>query len=650
LNALNLSKNIIWAAQPQGSGFGTGDIDRTGTDLKTLKNEFYAGHYQQVLDSTVDAASSNWHHSDVPVIIGSLCFVGRLDEATVLARNLTAKLSVAEQIESRFYLAISLCRHNRGADSRKLLIENIRALRSQGDECDPMLEFFCWQGVAFYRYIGGRLKRALYWARLAYESAFLQRFTYGKVLALDILGHSQIRTDNVRAGFQSLKMAEKLCDDLGHGTNLVAIRAAICLYRSYYGLSGAEDLAEIDAQIEASQNGDSYTTATLLIEKSRILIWRGRSDEAKQMLNIACQLVYQVQNPVLEADLNLALAMWQYRRGELAQALVMIQSAIQRVGDTNDLITALRCRGFELNLLHQLNYPQDKIDAHRRLVESMTIKSGASVATRILNRLSKSSRNEMKSNFSQMTGQDPMGDVLDLVASGQTGAIREVLGMGFYGLLYDCLKLKPDFLGIVFGIEHSSVSIFDRGNVEHNSSAWPQLIVRLLMCLSQGPQEREAIVKYVWDQKYNPLRHDPVLYALVSRTRKLLGSKDRWLEVTEDGYALAREIKIIVHGNFAPPAMEETAQNGAFMTVQPIPKMPASKQTPDLRVLNLRQQKILELLTANHAISTRMICEALQTTEITASRDLASLAKLGYIVRQGKGRAVIYTRNDRNDS
>ena len=89
---------------------------------------FYAGKYQDILNETVDSASFEWTLAQIPIIIGSLSFVGRLDEATALSRKSLASLSVIAQIEARFYLAVAYCRHNHGADSRKYLIENLRVL------------------------------------------------------------------------------------------------------------------------------------------------------------------------------------------------------------------------------------------------------------------------------------------------------------------------------------------------------------------------------------------------------------------------------------------------------------------------------------------------------------------------------------------
>jgi hypothetical protein len=615
-----------------------------------LRSNFYAGLYSEILATTVDAASPHWERADAAFLVGSLCFVGRVEEARLMFAAEEAAMDPSLRIEARFYLAIATGRHNQGHQARRLLAQSTAELKHFKGPTRGRAEFFVFQGLAFYRYLGGRLKRALYWAKLAYERAFLQKFSYGRMLSLDIIGHCQIRMDNVRAGFQSLQMAEKICDQIGDGANLQAIRAAITLYRSYFGISGAEDLVELQTSIDATTGSDSYTAATLLIEKARVLVFRGSVDRAQQELNAACQLVYQVENPVLEAELNLALAMHKFRRGEFQQALAMVQNAVRRTGDTNDLITALRCRGFELMLLDKLGNAPDRAAALEAQVEAMTLKSGAAVAARMIARRKRRITPTWTGSTLQMSGQDPIGDIHDLIDSNPEAAIREVLTAGYYGLLPDCLRLDPQFRGIIFGIEHSSVTVFDRGNVQHYSPGWPRLVVKLIEALSRGETSREHLVRAVWGQEYRPNRHDPLLYALVSRTRRLLEDNERWIEVTESGYALARGIKVVIrdverdavqaNGNLDPGGyLHDTS--GLRQT-----ESNQRKKNPEVRDpnLNLRQIRILELFDRHSAVSTKLIRTELQASEVTASRDLALLTRLGYTLRLGRGRSVMYVR------
>lgn len=61
--------------------------------------------------------------------------------------------------------------------------------------------------------------------------------------------------------------------------------------------------------------------------------------------------------------------------------------------------------------------------------------------------------------------------------------------------------------------------------------------------------------------------------------------------------------------------------------------------------LNERQKSILGFLDSPQAaITNRQIQKRLKTSQITASRDLAKLTKLGFLFAHGKGRSVYYTR------
>ncbi len=72
-------------------------------------------------------------------------------------------------------------------------------------------------------------------------------------------------------------------------------------------------------------------------------------------------------------------------------------------------------------------------------------------------------------------------------------------------------------------------------------------------------------------------------------------------------------------------------------------------QTLDLRKsfweLNERQKSILNYLDSPQVtITNRQIQKRYETSQITASRDLAKLTSLGYLFSHGKGRSVYYTR------
>lgn len=112
--------------------------------------------------------------------------------------------------------------------------------------------------------------------------------------------------------------------------------------------------------------------------------------------------------------------------------------------------------------------------------------------------------------------------------------------------------------------------------------------------------------------------------------RKILGEKQLWIQTSEQGYYLASDVSVI---NLDLNILESLPQ------IKPM--TPSVNRVNDLN-LNFRQLQALEYLRAQKFINTRLYKELFQTTEITACRDLASLKKLGYVIKVGRGRSTHY--------
>ncbi len=130
---------------------------------------------------------------------------------------------------------------------------------------------------------------------------------------------------------------------------------------------------------------------------------------------------------------------------------------------------------------------------------------------------------------------------------------------------------------------------------------------------------KEDLVSQVWDELYNPLVHDTVLYRTVSRLRKLLGG--RWISFESGALKLSPELK----------------SDKSFLAVLPNDEA-RLRQSP----LDERKIKILTLLKYRGRVTRTEAVKALDAPERTVARDLAYLVDHKLAVRQGAGRGTIY--------
>jgi len=139
-------------------------------------NLFYQGKYQDVVSLTLDVPKKSIQPAQVPPVVASLTFLGRIDEAKMVYERFQDNLSLLEATMSRFFLGVVSCRHFKFKEARRYFGENILQARDRGFPEDApqreKIKFYLFQGVGFYRYTYGSLRPAFKWAKKSYESAF----------------------------------------------------------------------------------------------------------------------------------------------------------------------------------------------------------------------------------------------------------------------------------------------------------------------------------------------------------------------------------------------------------------------------------------------------------------------------------------------
>ncbi len=595
--------------------------------MDSLSEKFYAGLYTDIVAVYIDAARPLAFDAGQAVwVCGALCFLGRASESEAIYSAHAPAMSLRQSAEARLYLVMANRRQRRKAASahaRLVLMGLIRDIRAQSKASDDVA-FFAACALAFYRYVDARFPVALRWARRAYDHAFRAKFPFGRLLAYDLVGHCQMNIGDVRAGMKNLQNSASLAEGLGRGAIKQATDVTLRLYRSTFGLDHAKILLEdIRGAIRSCSFENSYTLASLYLEQARLQLLAGEGHEAQQSLRDAGEWVYRLDVPFLDANLTFRYAYLAYVQGSYQKALELLRSAFRRVEDAQDASMEARILGLEVSVLRRLGLQSDAarlVPQVRRLEK----RSGMLLAQRINSRLL------LSEPLVGKRGEDPLGDLIDDLSDNTLDVRERLLSQGFLGLIPKVLDIPLSSSAIVFGFVRDSVTLLASGHIRHDPDGWPDLVRKLFFALADHRQiSKEEIVTLVWRQSYNPLRHDPLIYALIARARKVLEPYEGWLTVGEGSYRLDAGILVRDVTITSPEKVPERVVENQV-----------AQRYPDLSV---RHSRIMNLCEQRGAVSNKDVCEAFSVSEVTAGRDLADLVDRGYLRRVGKGRATSYT-------
>jgi hypothetical protein len=172
------------------------------------------------------------------------------------------------------------------------------------------------------------------------------------------------------------------------------------------------------------------------------------------------------------------------------------------------------------------------------------------------------------------------------------------------------------------------------------------LIKKLLLALKDGRElSKEEITHCLWAQAYHPSRHDPLIYTLIARTRKLLQPYARWIEVTEQGYRLEEGVSLrngrVVASS--PKDPEPPSIPSQALVKDEKPAAVEARGWEDYRAqLNVRQLEILDIAQTLEKIQPRNMARRFKVSDATITRDLSRLVELGTLQRFGSGRSTYY--------
>lgn len=597
--------------------------------VKSVSTLFFAGEHREVAERTFDSPSAVFSLDEFPYVIGALVMLGRIDEAETAYGLKESPLTPAQRVACRFFLGIGFCRHSFYEKSRHYFALNARAWR----ETDDMVsKFYRFQGLGFYHYFAGSMRRALRSAEKSFEAALGAGFLYGRAFAADLKGHTLVLTGEVGRGMKTLELAEHLASQLGALWLQETIQSSLLSYRARFGLDQSEIIGKLGKKIGGLSKQDSYTQSMLLLNVAEEYLRRGNISGAKDILNDCCRIVYSTQNRRHAATLNLRYAYLHYLEGEPHLSLNLLRNALTQIDIQVDILLELRLRGFERKLAAEMKLEvcEKKLEGH---VNRLTQKVGEGVASRMLSRAK--SPQAMPIRY----GEDPVGDLMDLIRRDPTNAPESIVRSGYLGLLAEVLPVKRGERVLYLELQPGSLTIFDKGSVEHYPDTISKSLRNLLLELHKGTKTKEELIEGIWKYRYHSLRHDALIYSTVAKLRKVLASRSHWIEASDAGYQLRPDVGVVAH-SLKHPATNATLTATAS---EPILSTGIEEDIP-MSGLNHRQYGILKYLFENDFIDTGICRGLFETSEITASRDLSELLRLGHLERVGKGRATRYAR------
>ncbi len=586
-----------------------------------LPQLFFSGRTGEVLKLTVDQAfgdaiaMEHW-----PFVIGALCFKGRTDEADIRFQSLSSQLSDEERVACRFYLGIGFARLSQYGKARALFTENLILLRSYSkDPGAARIRFYVWQGIGFFRQLCGRKILAMRAAQKAWQAAIAADFYFGRMLSTELLGHSLIVCGRIAVGLRELEAAYGLAQNLGHGAYEKAIYRSLLMYKIQFGYPPYDVLQTIRELLDESRVANNYTDNALSLELIRQLILRGELKQASRLHEEIGRSIYAERHRRHEIFWHLQAAEIAWLRRDLAAfhaALIQAEAALDPEFDE-----ALQLHIFGLKM-------REEPASYQQQCRRLTRRLGSDIAARILARCE-------GQRWESTRGEDPLGDILDGVSSPQSSVIQKlgmVLDSPYIGLLSKLLPLQAVEQSLHILMPKGALIVVDHGDIGKVDSLVSPQTLDLLRLISQGWVQKQQLVEAIWGYAYHPLKHDSLVYSLISRVRTQLGDAGTWIEHGPMGYCLKPGVLLQFHNLQANVVAAPVV--GALVEEQ------ASKTS-----LNSRQLLIIEALQDRPAIDVEDCVKLFGTSRITASRDLSSLCQEGLVERIGKGRGTKYRLN-----
>ena len=579
---------------------------------KHAESLFLQGNFKKIVaDFEVNSKSQ-----PDPYSIGALVFTGKTEEAEVYFEKWQSKYSNDEKVLILFFLSVGFIRSSNFKKSRFYLGQAF-SYRHQLKEKSSKV--FLFQVFGFYAYFICRYKKATYWAQKAWRFSLLFDSDFGQIISCDLLAHALIETGEIEKGFVQLENASKVATRFGQGALVTSLEVAKLCYKAALGLKTKNILGLLQKKyIQIGTTKDTYSKTNLGLEIVRQFILKGEVNKAFQTLKEIQPEVFKFGHRRQKSTWYFRLAYMEHIKGEDAAAIGFLKSAYKEIDETSDLSHKLQILGLQLQIQTPYLEPDEKTIRQNEISE-LSYRVGSALALKYLQR---------SLNKIELT-EDSLGTLIDQTKIQNQSTLETTLKiteLGYYQLLRQYL-VQPKKRHLFMEVLPGALLVFSNGEVELFHKSITPLLQRTLLLLKKGPQSKKEFIEGLWGYQYDPLRHDQLVHATLTRLRKSLGKYSEWIRNENDLITLESDIGVGVfeHSQIVPahaPILE-------------------NQNETSLR-LNYRQIKILSELRKSETLSIRDCMIFFKATKITVNRDLKLLLRQNLITQSGQGKSTRY--------
>ncbi len=497
------------------------------------------------------------------------------------------KLDAAAAATVHFALGVAYTRVSEYAKARKQFAACGRFRRS-----NRRARFFVFQGIGFYRFFCGQYGKAAAFAQKAFENAAQDKYTFGLLLAEELLAHALIEQGQVRRGIRHLREALKKARALNNSSLRQTFRLLLLLSEARFGLNW-NCIPKLEKALAKLHPQDSYSRNAVKLELANQWALRGRPEKATRVLDEACDSIYSSRNRRHIALLNFRLAFLTWMRGRSEEAVRLLKSTELHLHKEVDIALSRRIQGLEARL------------------------TGGGPYSRV--------REE------QDFGEDPLGDLYDGVRRKETAALDLILKERLLYFLFSFFDIEFKQRALIFDLLPKGVIVVDRGEILVIEKGLTRGLRKILELLSQSHQSKAELVEKVWSYEYDPARHDPLIYTSISKLRQLLGRS--WIEADEKGYRLTSGVRLQMQS--------ADLQSTRSKWTRPVDSSRNGS-------LSFRQLRILATFgnRKRESLGVEDVMREFAVSRATATRDLTTLTDEGLLLRLGKARATRYIRGN----
>ena len=556
--------------------------------------------------------------------VGALCFLGKRWEAEEV------DLNNVNIVGRNFFLGIALTRESKYEEAHKTFTKNMRLLK---DSNDDLTKFFSYQGQGFYRFFTGQSHDLLESAEQSYRAALRAQFSWGQVMALDLVAHGLFAHGRVQEALSTFdQVIEKSLALEAHNlaSSYAVSKACYLSQISDNPLQALSDLKVIEKSLTAQ---DTFSLNAIRLEMFRQLIHNGQFNEAREWFSSESPGLYKTKNRRQIAVMLNRYAYLLNLQGANEEALAVIRSARMNLVEEVDRLHLLRSYGLEKKILQNSKNSDDElIREAQNNIDKLEAQIPTFIGRRIKNRIAQ----KIQPIYSH--GQDPLGDLLDTARTSPMVALKKMIELKLWGLIPSAMGWEPTTNRIFLDVEDSYALIQYNSRCflsDKQIKGYPRKILELL--IQSNHLTKAQLIEQAWGYTYEAYRHDPILHSTLHQLRAQLGHNIQFFEFTSNGYQLSISVLDLKH-------KQAHHENITTAPQQSLNTSPVFALPNNFRHLNGRQIGLLRTCEPGMTMDVRTYCRIYSVSHMTAFRDLNILTQENFFQKIGQGRSTCYIR------